>query len=129
LQQLTFNRTQDGFATWSPDGKFIVYSCIAIKDSNSKTGLWKISFEDNKAEQIFNEIAEHPKWSPDGRLIVFDADSGNSMRMIPAEGGSPLNFLPDTIEIYNGGMPCWSPDGIQIAFLERKGKSICIYNM
>ncbi len=129
VKQLTFDRTQDGFPTWSPDGKYIVYSCISLEDPPLKTGLWKISLEDNKSEQILNEIAEHPKWSPDGRFIVFDADSGKDMKIIPAEGGNPINFLPDSIEIYNGGMPIWSPDGEQIAFLERSAFSICIYNM
>ena len=129
VKQLTFDRTQDGFPTWSPDGKFIVYSCISREDPPLKTGLWRFSLDYNNSEQIFNEIAEHPKWSPDGRFIVFDADSGKDMRMIPAEGGSPINFLPDSIEIYNGGMPIWSPDGKEIAFLERIKYSICIYNL
>ena len=129
VKQLTFDRTQDGFPTWSPDGKYIVYSCISMEDPPLKTGLWRISLDDNNSEQIFNEIAEHPKWSPDGRFIVFDADSGKDIKMISAEGGSPIDFLPDSIVIYNGGMPIWSPDGKEIAFLERSEYSICIYNL
>jgi TolB protein len=49
--------------------------------------------------------------------------------MIPAEGGSVIKFLPDSIIIQNGGLPCWSPDGSKIAFLERKGFSLCTYNL
>jgi len=80
------------------------------------------------AKQIFNELAEHPRWSPDGSLVVFDADTGNSIKMIPAEGGEPILFLPDSIEIEHGGLPCWSPDGTQIAFLEGSGLSVCVYD-
>lgn len=129
VKQLTFDRTQDGFPTWSPDGKFIIYSCISREDPPLKTGLWRFSLDYNNSEQIFNEIAEHPKWSPDGRFIVFDADSGKDMRMIPAEGGSPINFLPDSIEIYNGGMPIWSPDGKRLAFTSTRTGSFDIWLM
>jgi Tol biopolymer transport system component len=48
--------------------------------------------------------------------------------MIPAEGGDPITFLPDTIHINQGGLPCWSPDGSQIAFKDHE-YYLCIYDM
>lgn len=128
--QLTFDPAQNGFASWSPDGKSIVYQHIDMRgDSLGKNGLWIASLDGKEARQLFKGIAEHPKWSPDGRFIVFDADTGNSIKMIPSEGGEAIRFLPDSLQIQNGGLPCWSPDGSQIAFLERKNLSLCIYNM
>jgi Tol biopolymer transport system component len=118
VTRLTFDPDPIGFATWSPDGKTIVYSRIARSDTSTKTGLWKISPDGKDAKQFYFALAEHPKWSPDGRWIVFDADSGMSMKMIRAEGGAPTSFLPDSIGILRGGMPCWSPDGTRIAVLE-----------
>jgi len=100
-----------------------------MNDTLGKNGLWKVSAEGAEAKQIFSGLAEHPKWSPDGKYIVFDADTGNSIRMIPADGGDIIKFLPDSVLIQNGGLPCWSPDGSQIAFLERKGISLCTYNL
>ena len=64
-----------------------------------------------------------------GNFIVFDADTGNSIKIIAVESGRIIDFVPDSIKIQNGGLPCWSPDGSQIAFLERKGLSLCIYKM
>jgi Tol biopolymer transport system component len=48
--------------------------------------------------------------------------------MIEAEGGSPKKFLPDSMKIYNGGLPCWSPSGSHIAFKDRPPSSLCIYD-
>jgi Tol biopolymer transport system component len=127
-RRLTFDPAQEGFATWSPDSKYIVYQFTTWNDSLSKNGLWIISPDGSGAKQIFKGLAEHAKWSPDGRYIVFDSDTGNSIKMIPAEGGEPISFLPDTIQIHNGGLPCWSPDASQIAFKDAE-YSLCVYNM
>ena len=128
-RQLTSKPAREGFPTFSPDGRFLICQQTDMDDTSGQNGLWKIPlYNVSAAKQIFSGLAEHPRWSPDGQLIVFDADTGKSTKMIPAEGGEPIAFLPDTIQILNGGLPCWSPDASQIAFIEGSSISLCIFN-
>jgi len=129
VRRLTSAPGQNGFASWAPDSKSLVHQISTWNDTLGRNGLWVVSLDGRGAKQIFKGIAEHPKWSPDGQNIVFDADTGRSIKMIASIGGDAKLFLPDSIQIVNGGLPCWSPNGSQIAFLERSGLSICVYNM
>ncbi len=127
--QLTTDPTQDGFATWSADGSYIIYQHSGMSDTLGRNGLWKVRPDGSDPVQIFAGLAEHPKWSPDGRYVVFDADTGRSIKMIPAEGGEVIEILPDSVQIVNGGLPCWSPDGSCVAFHEGGTLSLCVVNI
>ncbi len=118
VTRLTTSRAQEGFPCWSPDGRMILYERIQHTDSFHLTGLWTIPAEGGAPHQLTSYIAEHPQWSPDGTRIVFDADSGNSIKMIPRQGGSPVRLVPESIRISRGGKPVWSHDGTRIAFRE-----------
>jgi TolB protein len=126
--RLTFDSAQEGFPSWDPDGKSLVHSSFSWKDTVGRNGIWRITLDNMESKQVFPGVAEHPKLSPDGRSIVFDADTGSSMRMIAAEGGAPKKFIPDSIGIHNGGLPCWSPSGSHIAFKEGATSWLCVYD-
>lgn len=124
--RLTADNEREGFPSWSPDGKTIVYFFYDIVNGTPVFGSRKIPSSGGTPVLFTSFCTEHPQWSPDGRYIVFDGDTGASIQLINAEGGTPFNFLPDSILIRSGGLPRWSPDGSQIAFVERSRPSLCI---
>ena len=124
VRQLTSAPAQEGFPFWSPDGNTIVYSRV---DTADLTGLWMIPADGGKPRQFTKEIGEHPNWSQDGYYIVFDGDSGNSIKLVSSQGGTPVRIIPDSITIFRGGNPKWSPDGTRIAFKE--GSNLRVLNL
>ena len=127
VRRLTSHPAQEGFPSWSPDGRTIVYSLGIRGDSAWMTGLWMVPAEGGQARQFTRFIGEHPDWSPDGNYIVFDADEGNAVRLVAATGGQPIRVVPASIRIFGGGMPNWSPDGSRIAF--REGSNLWVLNV
>jgi Tol biopolymer transport system component len=115
VRQLTTHPAQEGFPFWSPDGKRLVHSAMAIDDT---IGLWTVAEDGTDHRRLTVEIGEHPAWSPNGHYVVFDADSGNSIKIVSAHGGAPIRVVPDSVKIYNGGNPNWSPDGHSLLFHE-----------
>jgi Tol biopolymer transport system component len=116
VRQLTTDPAQEGFPSWSPDGATLVHSYAARTDSGLIAGLWTIPAAGGAPRRLTTEIGEHPAWSPDGHYIVFDADSGNSIKLVSSSGGHPIRLVPASIRISRGGQPIWSPDGTRIAF-------------
>lgn len=128
-RQLTTDPAREGFPTWSPAGDSLIYQYTEYRDTLGKNGLWKVALDGTGATQIFAGVGEHAKWSPQGDRVVYDADTGQSIKMIPSCGGSSVDFLPDTIEIRNGGLPHWSPDASRIAFIAGSSATLCVYEL
>jgi Tol biopolymer transport system component len=115
VKRLTGDSALESFPCWSRNSGRLYYSCMDWSDP-SRTGLWSMSPSGEDPCQILNDLAEHPACSPDGHYIVFDADTGNNIKIIAESGGYPIRFLPDSVPIRRGGTPCWSTDGSKIAF-------------
>ncbi len=108
----------DFMPAWSPDGQRIVW----VREQNSAASLWTMGADGSNALPLTGNYRylENPRWSPDGRLILFDADLDNDYWSELAIYDLNLGYVNWS---YNPPQPLvdawagdWSPDGQYVAF-------------
>ncbi len=105
----------------SPDGKWVVYtqSKVDLEANKSTSHLWLAATEkDAKPKQLTDgaKSDRHPRWSPDGKSILFESgrSGSNQLWIVSAAGGEPTQLTKLSTEASLG---IWSRDGKQIAFM------------
>jgi dipeptidyl aminopeptidase/acylaminoacyl peptidase len=81
--------------------------------------LWRSKADGTERLQLSNSplYASLPRWSPDGKQIVFfSVTSGKAPRIyvVSADGGTPQELLPD--DDHPQADAYWSPDGSALVF-------------
>jgi len=88
IDDLYFTRSVSN-ASWSPDGKEIVFTT----DISGRSNLWKVNADGGWPTQLAqsDERQYGEIWSPDGKWIVFQQDKGGNelwdVFAIPSGGG------------------------------------------
>ena len=122
-RRLTRSLGFDGFATWSPDGRKILYHS---QDRRAGTVAGVVMNADGSGKR---RLPADGSWSPDGRKIVFGSDrDGNGEIYVMSADGTGQHLLvpsPSTEDF----APTWSPDGRTIAFLTERDGNREIYAM
>jgi len=127
IDDLYYTRSLGG-ASWSPDGKQILFST----NMSGRMNLWKVDSAGGWPIQLVqsDERQYGGTWSPDGKWIVFAQDTaGNELWdifAVPSGGGEVIN-LTNTPDIREES-PRWAPDGKTIA-LDYKPKDGKVYNL
>lgn len=105
-------------ADFAPDGTKLAFAGRAnsrFQDSalmaTRPPGLWLINRDGTGVTRIYTGSALFPRWSPDGRQIVFTSGRGN---WIVNADGSDAHALPNTQP--PDIQPAISPDGKLVAF-------------
>jgi dipeptidyl aminopeptidase/acylaminoacyl peptidase len=115
IEKLYMTR-QVGAASWSPDGKTLVF----VSNISGRNNLWLVPAEGGWPTQltVSDQRQTAPTWSPDGKWIAYmsdyDGDEQWDIFIVSPKTGEVVN-LTHTREIAEE-YPRWSPDGRYLAY-------------
>ena len=104
----------------SPDGKSVAYVITKANKEENRTDsdIWLVPLAGGEPRQLTASPRHdrHPRWSPDGKWIVFESNRGGAFQLyvIASDGGEARQITTISTE---ATQPVWSPDGRHIAFV------------
>ena len=101
------------YVSFSKDGQWAAY--VSFPEGT----LWRSKMDGTERLQLTYppSYVLMPRWSPDGKTIVFfnvDANKPSKIYEVSRDGGSPRQLMPDDSSSQLD--PNWSPDGSKIVF-------------
>lgn len=118
-----------GSFSWSPDSKQIAFSATINPDliNGGTSDVYLLNLADNSVKKLVAQPGpdNNPRWSPDGKLIVFSSAMGNPkfyhsnsrLAVVSIDGGTPRSITdafdeqPQFVE--------WNADGIYFGGLQK----------
>jgi serine/threonine protein kinase/Tol biopolymer transport system component len=104
------------YVSFSKDGQWVAY--VSFPEGT----LWRSKMDGSERLQLTYAPSQAmlPRWSPDGKTILFyDAGTNKPFKIyeVSLEGGSPRPLMPDNPDPQAD--PNWSPDGGKVVFAGR----------
>ena len=121
IRRLTRTDAYEGFPSWSPDRRRIVYSRTVDEQSDiyvmnaNGTGVRRLAGSRRGPQDLY------PAWSPDGKLIAFSSNRfGEPDIFVMRADGTGLRRLTVTPKWVTDTNPRFSPDGKHIVFASNR---------
>lgn len=124
----------NSFFSWSPNGKFLVYSQKHIvKNGSTISDLFMWDSKNGRIKRLTtNERATDPHVSRDNRSIVYAVHQGVMSNLailnLETQKRQVITHFPEWTEVFT---PQWSPDGDKIVFSifdDQGNRDICFIN-
>ena len=129
IHRLTSHFGTFNFAAWNPNGHTLAFE----SDRGGTWDVYTMGIDGSGLEQVTHEkgggSAGFPRWSPDGKRVVFGASiSGEpgSIYWLAVGDGEPHRVTFGAPGLQWDGYPDWSSDGNWIVF-ERNGNDAQLY--
>jgi TolB protein len=132
--RLTHGHYDSGWAVWSPDGKWLAFDSNRTDHTpnNSKhiNDVFVMRPDGSGVKKLTNSknASGDAAWSPNGRLIAFDSDSGsrkgyNAIYVMNADGSRIRRITRPTPPL-SDYEPRFSPDGTELVFSRARGTAV-----
>ncbi|HEY7154613.1 MAG TPA: hypothetical protein VH575_11690 [Gemmataceae bacterium] len=115
---------------WSSDSKKIVYVHDVLQGTDGKLQINTVNADggDSKVLIPHKAFEESPRWSPDGKRLVWVSTRDGNQEIYTADGdGKNIKRLTNDLALDNN--PSWSPDGKRIAFASARAGNFEIHVM
>ena len=114
--QVTNTPEHEGFVTWTPDSKAILF--YVLKEGVST--IFRLDLKSQNQEVIGRVPGRSPTLSPDGTQLLYASGSWTEMSLFlsPISGENPKQINDGKSIAWN---TAWSPNGKQFAFTGRTG--------
>ena len=123
-RNLTRHLGSDGFPDWHPNGDRIAFDSDR---GGKRVNIYVMDTDGLNVQQITQlELAQIPKWSPDGKHIAFEAsiDQGQQVYIANADGTQRWQVSKAMIPNASIYFDDWSPNGKQILYTEAIGLDV-----
>jgi Tol biopolymer transport system component len=107
--------SEDIEVSWSPSGNRLVVR--NAQNCGGCTDLYTVNADGTNRVQVTNGIGfdQHPRWSPSGMFIAYEADrGGRGIYVIKADGTGTETKVSGAVGSF--GVVEWAPDGSRLAF-------------